>query len=68
MGPVVSEEKFFENVDDGRQTDDGGYHPISSPEARGSGELKALRLSLWLIQSLKEQCTSQPEQQIYQPY
>ena len=39
IGPVVSEEKSFENVD-GQPTDDGDYHPISSLGAFGSGELK----------------------------
>ena len=49
IGPVVSEEKSFEIVD-GRRTDgrtEGGRmtepsHPISSPKAFGSGELKML--------------------------
>ena len=43
MGPVVSEEKSFEIVD--RWTKDGqtteAAYTISSPEAFGSGELKA---------------------------
>ena len=43
IGPVVSEEKSFEIVDgrttDGRRTTEPS-HPISSPGAFGSGELK----------------------------
>ena len=31
MGQVVSKEKSFENVDDGRRMDDGGYRSISFP-------------------------------------
>ena len=42
--PVVSEEKSFESVDGRRTMDDGrtkeASHPISSPGAFGSGELK----------------------------
>ena len=39
IGPVVSEEILFENVDaDGRRTT---TDPISSPRAFGSGELKS---------------------------
>ena len=30
IGPVVSKKKTF--VDEGRQIDDRGYHPVSSPE------------------------------------
>ena len=45
IDPAVSEEKLFEIVD-GRTTDDGWTtepsHPISSPGAFGSGELKML--------------------------
>ena len=37
IGPVVSENKIFENVGDGRRKDDGGYHPISSPEPLAKG-------------------------------
>ena len=37
---VVSEKRSFENVDDGWTTDTGDYHPISSPGAPGSGDLK----------------------------
>ena len=56
IGPVVSEEKSFEIVDgrrtDGR-TDDGRTtepsHPISSPGAFGSGELKKCHLKLEFI-------------------
>ena len=39
IGSEVSEEKSFENVD-GRRTDAGRYHPISSPGAFGSEQLK----------------------------
>ena len=38
IGPVVSEEKSFEIVDGRRTTEPS--HPISSPGAFGSGELK----------------------------
>ena len=48
IGPVVSEEKSFEIVDgrrtDGRTTEPS--HPISSPGAFGSGELKTQ--SVWM--------------------
>ena len=39
IGPVVSEEKSFEIVDGRRTTEPS--HPISSPGAFGSGELKS---------------------------
>ena len=55
IGPAVSEEKSFEIVD-GRTTDDDDddgrrrttepYHPISSPGAAGSGELKSTFLCI----------------------
>ena len=44
IGPVVSEEKMFENVDNGRRTDDGRttdawlYYKLTY-EPKGSGEL-----------------------------
>ena len=41
FGPMVSEEKLFENVD-GRQMTTEASHPISSPGAFGSGKLKCL--------------------------
>ena len=53
IGPVVSEEKSFEIVDGRRRrtTDDGRRttepsHPISSPGAFGSGELK-----IWILKT-----------------
>ena len=56
-GPVVSE-KPLENVDDGRLTDDGDYHPIGSCGALGLGELKKSKhakvtiLFSWYIASI----------------
>ena len=40
IGPVVSEEKSFEIVDGRRRRTTEPSHPISSPGAFGSGELK----------------------------
>ena len=40
ISKVLSERKSFENVDNGRGTDDGGYHPIRSPRVPASEELK----------------------------
>ena len=48
IGPVNSE-KRFENVDDG-QTDDGGYHPISS--LRGVENLSASMLIRLITQNI----------------
>ena len=49
IGPLVSEEKSFKIVDDGRRTDDGRTtepaYTISSPGAFGSGELKNFMLN-----------------------
>ena len=44
IGSVASEEKPFENVEDGRWMDNGDYHLISSPGAFCSGELKKIKV------------------------